>query len=252
MAAGARGDAVGGTTDTDLAQLIASQDDDTALVALSVLESRWRDLHSCESADCWGFRGYPADWFRRMLSAAINASTRYCRFCGKPLRHCEDDYPAHRERCNGWDHVPPELHRCDPRHTISGGAELAEPMALSFFDAGAGIGTKCLFAERAGCIASGVEHNAHYVAEAEKLDADVEHGDVRDADYHAYDIVFANCPFREPEAEIAFEAEVAAAMKPGAVLILGNRAGSAPQGWEQLTSVIERDGAWLKPAGRRM
>jgi SAM-dependent methyltransferase len=167
---------------------------------MTALESLWSDRHSCESADCWGFRGYPADWFRRMLEAAINA------------------------------------------------VDAERP---SFIDLGAGIGTKCLYAERLGCTAYGVEHNGHYVAEARKIGASVDLGDVRDwtADIIAdADIVFVNCPLREPAAEIAFEAEVAAQMKPGAVLILGNRAGPAPQGWEQLTTVIERDGAWRKPA----
>jgi hypothetical protein len=179
-----------------LASLIASLDDDTSLVAMTALEHRWRDLHSCENEDCWGFRPYPADWFRRMLDAAIKA-------VGK-------DRPR-------------------------------------FIDLGAGIGTKCLAAERAGCLALGVEHNQHYVDEARKLGASVGYGDVADTDVSIYDIVFSNCPFRDPLVQAMFEQKLTDEMKPGAVLILANRAGDAPRGWEQLTSVIERDGAWRKP-----
>lgn len=116
-----------------------------------------------------------------------------------------------------------------------------------FLDAGAGIGSKCLTAERMGCVAHGIEHNEHYVAEARKLGAKVLEGDVRLAQYGAYDIVFVNCPFRDPALQAQFEADVAGRMKPGSVLILGNRVSAAPQGWEQLTTVIERDGAWRKP-----
>jgi SAM-dependent methyltransferase len=187
--------------DITLARLIGSLDDDTALVAAIALESLWSDRHSCESQDCWGFRGYPADWFRRMLEAAIKA--------------------VDTER---------------PR----------------FIDLGAGIGTKCLFAKRMGCEAWGIEHNGHYVAAARRFGADVAEGDVRDTVYSRFDIVFVNCPFRDPAQQTPFEAKVAEQMRPGSVLILGNRAGPAPQGWEQLTTVIERDGAWLKPYPGRM
>lgn len=61
-------------TDTpDLAALIGSLDDETSLVAMSALDQLWSDKHSCENEECWGYRGYPADWFRRMLTAAIEA-----------------------------------------------------------------------------------------------------------------------------------------------------------------------------------
>lgn len=113
---------------------------------------------------------------------------------------------------------------------------------------GAGVGTKCLFARRLGCEAWGVEHNPHYVAAARRFGADVAEGDIAEfADAGRFDIVFMNCPFRLQYEQVSFEAEVAAAMKPGAVLMLGNRAGPAPSGWKQLTSIVERDGAWLKP-----
>jgi len=179
-----------------LAELIASLDDDTSIVAASALESAWQDKHSCRDEDCWGFAAYPVDLFRRILDAAVAAT-------GK-------DRPV-------------------------------------FVDAGAGIGTKCLLAERAGCRAYGIEHNKHYVEEARKLGADVALGDVLTYGYSGADIVWVNCPLREPADEIAFEADLAAQLKPGAVLCLANSPGQPPVGWELLTSVINRDGAWRKP-----
>jgi SAM-dependent methyltransferase len=179
-----------------LAEMIAGLDDDAALAAVAALESSWRDKHSCEDAACWGMVAYPADFFRRILSAAMTAA--------------------------GPDPV--------------------------FLDAGAGIGAKVLIAARAGCRASGVEHNPHYVQAARTFGADVTLGDVTEMDYSAADIVWVNCPLREPEAQMALEARIASEMKPGAVLAMGNRAGPAPAGWKQLTGIIERDGAWLKPA----
>lgn len=184
------------TRDLPLADLIGSLDDETCLVAVAALESRWRDRHSCADGGCWGFTAYPADWFTRILEAAVKAT-------GKP----------------------------DP----------------VFCDAGAGIGTKVLLAARAGCQAYGIEHNPHYVTEASRLNADVRNGDIRSQDYAAVDIAWIDWPLRDPDEQIAFEQDVAAQLHPGAVLALGNRVGPAPAGWEQLTSVIDRDGAWKKP-----
>jgi trans-aconitate methyltransferase len=181
----------------DLAELIASLDDDTSIVAAAALESAWSDRHSCRDQDCWGFAAYPVDLFRRILAAAVAG-------CGQ-----------------------------------------AQPV---FVDAGAGIGTKCLLAQRAGCRAYGIEHNQHYVDEAVKLGADVGLGDVRTWDFSEADIVWVNCPLREPVDEIVFEAGLSAQMKPGAVLCLANSPGKPP-GWEMLTTVIDRDGAWRKPGG---
>jgi SAM-dependent methyltransferase len=181
-----------------LAELIASLDDDTSIVAASALESAWQDKHSCRDADCWGFAAYPVDLFRRILNAAVIGS-------GK-----------------------------------------AHPV---FVDAGAGIGTKVLLAKRAGCDAWGIEHNEHYVTEAKKLGADVKLANVWGYDYLGADIVWVNCPFREPADEIRFEAYVAEHLRPGAILCLANSPGGPPAGWELLTSVINRDGAWRKPGG---
>lgn len=186
----------GVATDTDLAKLLGSLDDDTALVATIALEQKYASREDSESPDSWGYLAYPHTWFTAMLDAAVGA-------CGTSR----------------------------PR----------------FLDLGAGIGTKCLAAQRRGCLALGIEHDERLVAEAVRLGANVGRGDVREADVSHYDIVWCNSPFRDPQQEIAFETEVAEAMKPGAVLILGNKAGPAPQGWEQLTTVIERDGAWRKP-----
>jgi SAM-dependent methyltransferase len=183
-----------------LAELIASLDDDTSIVAASALESSWSDKHSCRDKGCWGFSAYPVDLFRRILNAAVI------------------------------------------------GSGTAHPV---FVDAGAGIGTKLLLAERAGCYAFGVEHNQHYVDEAVKLGARVTHGDVADLDYSDADIVWVNCPYRDPAEEIAFEIRLSAELKPGAVLCLANSPGGPPAGWELLTSVINRDGAWRKPGGHQ-
>lgn len=228
----------------DLAELIASLDDDTSIVAASALESSWQDKHSCRDEDCWGFSAYPVDLFRRILDAAVGAIAA-CRHCQQPVKRCDDDYVGHE--CNGWCHTD-RFHRCDPRH-ISGERNVhAEPGKPVFADAGAGIGTKCLLAQRAGCRAYGIEHNKHYVEEAVKLGADVGLADVRNWDFSEADIVWVNCPLREPADEIAFEAHVAGQLRPGAVLCLANSPGQPPAGWELLTSVINRDGAWRKPA----
>lgn len=119
-------------------------------------------------------------------------------------------------------------------------------------DLGCGIGTKLLAAERAGCEALGIEHDPRLAEEALKLGATVYEADLADpgtwrGPVSETDIVFCNSPFRDPVLEIAFEAGLADAMKPGAVLMLGNKAGPDPAGWERLTTVIERDGAWKKP-----
>lgn len=189
-------------TDTaDLAKLLRSLDDETALVATIALEQRYASREDSESPDSWGYLAYPHSWFTQMLDAAVKA--------------CGAEHPR-------------------------------------FIDLGCGIGTKLLAAERAGCKALGIEHDPRLIAEARKLGATVYEADLTEPEtWHepaiAYDIVWCNSPFRDPALEIQFEADVADAMRPGAVLMLGNRAGPAPQGWEQLTTVIERDGAWLKP-----
>lgn len=195
------------TQHVDLAVLIASQDDEIALVALGILESRWRTLHNCRDSQCWGYEPYPQDMFRRLLEPAIAA-------VGK-------DHPV-------------------------------------FLDAGAGIGAKGLYAQRLGCQAYGIEHNPHLVAEARRIGASVTEGDVADllppnteAGPHGIrsaDILFSNSPYRDPGMQAAFEAKIAETMQPGAVLILGNKCGPDPDGWERLTTVIERDGAWKKPS----
>jgi trans-aconitate methyltransferase len=122
---------------------------------------------------------------------------------------------------------------------------VAKPCPV-FFDAGAGIGTKVLLAARAGCEASGVEHNQHYVDEAARIGAAVTLGDVREHDYSTADIVWLNWPLRDPVEQAALQAQIARQLHPGAVLALGN-AYQPPPGWEQLTSVVNRDGAWRKP-----
>lgn len=232
-----------------LAELVASLDDDTSIVAAAALESAWQDKHSCRDDDCWGFSAYPVDLFRRILDAAVKACDRTsCLSCQQPIQRCDDDYVGHS--CNGWRHRD-GFHACDVRHSPNPDllfhAATGNPV---FFDAGAGIGTKCLLAARAGCTAYGVEHNPHYVAEAGKLGTRVTHGDVREQDYSWPDIVWVNCPLREPVEEIAFEAQVARELKPGGILCLANSPGKPPAGWEMLTSVINRDGAWKKPGGQ--
>lgn len=153
-----------------------------------------------------------------------------------------DKHSCASGECWGAEPYPADLFR-----RILAAAVAALPPGAVFLDAGAGIGVKVLLAARAGCKASGIEHNPHYLEQARKLGADVVPGDVTAHDYTGADLVWINCPLRDPAAQIALEARIAAELRPGAVLAMGNRVGPPPAGWELLTSVIERDGAWRKP-----
>lgn len=113
---------------------------------MTALDHLWSDKHSCENEDCWGYRGYPGDWFRRMLTAAIEA-VRKCGHCGRPL--IRNESPA-----VGWTHERagrPSTMYC---RNAYGNQCAASPAPPRFIDLGAGIGTKCLFAARLGCGAS--------------------------------------------------------------------------------------------------
>jgi hypothetical protein len=91
-----------------------------------------------------------------------------------------------------------------------------------YLELGAGIGTKCLAAEVMGLEARGIENCADYLAEAQRLTAPVELGDVRTTDVSGAGIVFLNHPLSDAQAEIDLELAVQAQLAPGAVLITVN------------------------------
>lgn len=121
------------------------------------------------------------------------------------------------------------------------------PARPVFCDVGAGIGTKVLAAQRAGCLAWGVEAVPEYAAEARRLGADVICGDAEHQAYGHVDLAFQNCPYLDLRAEFAFEHWLRGRLRPGAVLISVNHF-AAPPGWPALLDEPDRDrGVYVKP-----
>ena len=104
-------------------------------------------------------------------------------------------------------------------------AMAAAPAGALFFDAGCGIGTKCLIAAQAGCVASGIDRVPEFVTEARRLGVDAQVADVRDWDYSPYGIVYVNHPLAcgpGCDDEAVLEHRVHESMAPGAALISVN------------------------------
>lgn len=144
----------------------------------------------------------------------------------------------------GWEPYP----LGEFRRLLAAAIPAAPPGA--FLDAGCGVGTKCVAAADAGLPAEGVEVVPEYAGAAAELGVTVHVADLRGwGGFAGYAIVYLNCPLRDMGAEAALEAEVQAAMAPGAVLIQVNDCG-APAGWAVI--VDERPafrGVYVKPGG---
>jgi SAM-dependent methyltransferase len=114
-----------------------------------------------------------------------------------------------------------------------------------FLDLGAGIGTKVLAAKEAGLDAHGIELVPAYLAEAERIGADVRPGDIRHIQASRlalYGIIYLNHPLAGAEATQALENRVRVALRPGGVLICVNGELPAPAGAHWL-SLVQLDGS---------
>jgi len=131
-------------------------------------------------------------------------------------------------------------------------AVMAVAPMRSFLDAGCGIGTKVLIArDMFGLDAAGIDVVPSYVEEAGRLGLGgmVALVDVREfGGYGEQDIVYCYGPFREPDAQAAFEKRLHAAMRPGSILIAVMPT-LKPRGWECLFRVPWQ-GVWRKPTER--
>jgi hypothetical protein len=116
-----------------------------------------------------------------------------------------------------------------------------------FCDVGAGPGGKVILAAQRGCRAWGVDIVPGYVAAAQALGADVRLGTAQDTDLTGTGIVWCAGLYRAAAHQQATETQIAAAMRPGAVLILANTP-APPAGWAELAwDPAARLGTWVKP-----
>jgi SAM-dependent methyltransferase len=115
----------------------------------------------------------------------------------------------------------------------------------SFLDAGAGIGTKVIRATHYGLIASGIDLVPEFLAEAARIGADVQYGDVREWDYSLYGIVYVNHPLIDQDEEAQLEFAIHDGMASGSVLVAVNY-GIAPD-WPEIGRIGEWNAVWVKP-----
>ena len=147
----------------------------------------------------------------------------------------------------GW--MPYDLSRFVMFLTDAVAVATPGPLSLiSFLDVGAGPGTKVLLArELYDMDAAGIEIVPEYRAAAVVLGAQVLLCDARTyLCYAAYDIVYLNRPVQD----VAFERQVMAAMRPGAVLITVNGMTRPPHTeWEPVAEEYDvPDGLTRPPA----
>lgn len=120
---------------------------------------------------------------------------------------------------------------------LRGMAACGEPG--SFLDLGCGIGTKMLVAYLLGWQVSGVEWNPAYATLARLLvpEAEVEVGDVRDADPRGFDVVYSYRLVVDLDAQQELNASIAGRMTRGSLFFC---AGSDPVGLEPVGSGVWR------------
>ena len=125
----------------------------------------------------------------------------------------------------------------------------------TYFELGAGIGTKVLMAQQGGFRASGVEICELYAAKARQLGAAVQLGDVRSErtleQVALSDVVYMNHPLADRLEEFKLEQAVQARLRPGAILVTV-RSANPPHGspWSVLCQLREGDLAVRKDSGR--
>lgn len=167
--------------------------------------------------------------------------------------------------CFGWEPYDPRLFAgllaaCLP-HVPAGNR--------AFLDAGCGIGTKCLLAQRAGLAAHGIDLVPEFLAEAARLGVSAELADARAyGGYGSFGLVYVNHPLAcgpGCDDEAALEQRIHEAMAPGAVLLSVNcdlAPGCAAHkpgtpctdacphdaaAWPQITRAGAWAAAWVKP-----
>jgi hypothetical protein len=151
------------------------------------------------------------------------------------LRKLEDEWVADTRNPN----VPP-----DPEHAPRSGEQ------MSFFEAGAGIGTKLKVAQDGyDLFAHGWEIEPKYIEVAIGLGVSIEQADLLEGDphYEEWDIVYIAQPFKDDDVERNWEHSVQDAMRPGAVLI-ASFCSVKPYHWECFYRAPWR-GVWRKPGG---
>jgi hypothetical protein len=121
-----------------------------------------------------------------------------------------------------------------------------------FCDLGAGPGGKVLLAARRGCRAWGAEIVPGLAQAARQAGADVRDGRAEDVTLAGVGITWCAGLYRDRAAELAAQATIQMAVRPGGVLMLGSSP-APPAGWTQITATetIWRGswrGAWAKPA----
>jgi hypothetical protein len=114
--------------------------------------------------------------------------------------------------------------------------EHAEPTGdpTTFFEAGAGIGTKLYVAQFGfDLFAHGWEINPTYIEFAQDLGVSIEQQDLAsdDPDWSLWDIVYIAQPFKDDATEVTWERKVHNSMRPGAILMAAY-ASVKPYDWE--------------------
>lgn len=106
---------------------------------------------------------------------------------------------------------------------------------------GAGIGTKVLMARAMGIEAYGIENNPVYLAEAQRLGANVSAGDIRDFDVKPYGIVYTYHPLYPEAAEAGYEGYLQGSMQVGSVFICPKVAHRPGSRWRVLADLYDED-----------
>lgn len=119
-----------------------------------------------------------------------------------------------------------------------------------FLDVGCGIGSKMLLAKEIfGLDVQGIERVPGYVRQARELGLDaLEQDALVFSGYDAYDIVWLNRPFSDPDLQVRMERKVQEGMKSGAVFIGVNLLNRPPGDWWVVLDDWEvHRGIWQKP-----
>ena len=121
----------------------------------------------------------------------------------------------------------------------------------SFFEIGAGIGTKMMLAhDILGLRVSGIERVTALAVQAAQLGAgDIEVGDAAEyGGYGKHDIIWFNRACRDPVLQARLEAAVWENMRPGAVAMCANLE-APPPGWTVIDQDLDHQcrGVWQKP-----
>jgi hypothetical protein len=117
---------------------------------------------------------------------------------------------------------------------------------LTFLDAGGGIGTKCLLAQRYGLIAHNIDRVSEYISEACRLGVDSELSLIEDyVAISEYGIVYVNHPLVPDFEEVVIERDIHDRMGFGSVLMSINY-DVAPSGWTEVARIGPWNAAWVK------